>query len=81
MSETPHCVVVKGTATSCNCVKFCYQKADFPKQFLRPGAVEVTEYKRLDQGSNEIGGFYSKTALKMQGIDPSCTVEEGPCIQ
>jgi len=81
MSETPHCTLVKDTATCCNSVKFCYQKADFSKQFLRLGAVEVTEYKRPHRGWNNIGGLHRKTALKMQGISPSCTVKEGPCIQ
>jgi hypothetical protein len=81
MSETPHCSAGKDLATCCNSVKFCYLNTDFSKQFLRLGAMEVTEYKRLDRGWNRIGGFPRKTALKMQGIGPSCTVDEGPCIK
>ena len=80
MSETPHCMKGKDAATCCDSVKFCYQKTDSSRPSLRLEAVEVTEYKRPDQGWNGIGRFDRKTALKMQQIGPSCTVEEGPCI-
>jgi hypothetical protein len=81
MSETPHCGKGKRAATCCNSVKFCYQKPDFSKQILTRVIAEVTEYKRLDWGSIERGGFQPQTALKMQEIGLSCTVEEGQCIQ
>ena len=81
MSETPHCAKGNGAATCCNLVKFCYQKPDFSWQFLTHAAPEVTEYKRRDWGSIERGGFPRETALKVQEIGVSCTVEEGLCIQ
>lgn len=83
MSETPHCAKGKRAATCCNSVKFCYQKRDFPQQFLTRVSAEVTEYKRLGRGSIGHGQFEPGTALKVQvqGAGLSCTVEEGACIK
>lgn len=80
MSEIPHCAQGKRAATCCNSVKICYQKPDFSQQFLTQRTAEVTEYKRADWGSIEQGGLTPRTALKVQEIGLSCTVEEGLCI-